>query len=1471
MDLNKGCVHLVGGNWPGYSARVVGARAQRVNVKPYFWLGATVVMLACGKPDAAPKDAAAAPDAQVGADLSAPTDVAVASDATTPDTADGVVACVQACATTDPCATATCNTATGQCQSVPKAEGSGCDDGEPCTVGEHCTGGQCQGGGLDKQCSCLTDSDCAAKDDGKLCNGVQYCNKAVANWTCALNPGSVFACPASSEPCHLGTCLEPGSPGGDPKVAKCAVILADDNSPCEDGKAWTVGDICSGGSCLAGTQTAACGQDADCAKYENGDLCDGTLFCNKAKKLCQINPTTEIYCPTAANTACVKATCIAATGKCAMQAQNELKACDDGNSCIAGDKCSNGQCVAAASTCSCQSNADCAKSEDGDLCNGTLYCDQTLHCAVNPATVVSCPSGFDTVCSQNVCQKATGKCAVVGLPDGITCDADGSPCTPNDTCKSGVCKSDTNVCACQQDADCQDDGNLCNGLPLCDKLQHKCVVNPATVVVCKTVNDTACKKMLCNPLDGQCTPTNVNYLGGCDDGDPSTTTDTCDSGVCAGLPTFACKQDGDCQDDGNPCNGKQVCNKGIGKCVTTAAIGCDGGSDSACAKNTCVAATGKCALQPVNVDGPCEDGAKCTLGDVCDKAGKCVSGQDACCHEASDCADDVVCNGAEYCDKTVFPFACAPPLQKAKDGTACEDGDKCTANDACKAGECLPGGATTCDDANGCTANSCDKAKGCVFVASPAVCSDGDACTEGDICTGTSCGKGVAINCDDANACTSDSCDPAKGCLHANVPSGATCTDSDACTAADACSAGKCMGKAVYPEPVLHSTPNEQGFTGAVLQPSGALVVAENFKAAGKLSTRLVSVTPAGLDPKFVVLLDIQPQAQLWAVVADNDGWAAAGRTTNTAGSDILFVRVNGSGVPVVQAALDLGGEEDGYALAKVGSEFWICGFRSIPDPGTAFVVRVDSQGKCTGNCSTFYKGGPNANNTSFNGLAVLGDGTLLLAGESQTGSNFGAIDAMLFHLTADGQVLWQNAYGGTNDDRFWSARPTAGGNFVGYGAKNYKGWMLGTDASGKQLWEKTFVGTKEFDDLRAAPFGWMAAATTDGGQLLIGTDAVGNLLWQREMLGAPYTLVPLASGYAVVGDLQGDAQVVYADPWGYATCKDAGKCLGVAQCSDSKPCTDDFCDGKAGCVAPVAADGQPCTDDDLCTLDLCAKTGCAHTALAIGAPCGSGLSCQLDKALKCQANDAAPLLQLPGGSFAMGSKAGVGATNETPQHVVTLAPFAIDVHEVTVAQYQAFYAAQDKDKQTAGTNNSAMQHAAPPSDPKNGCNFSAATPQAPITCVDWYQAAAYCAWAGKHLPTEAQWEFAATSAGGGKAYPWGEAAATCALAVMDDPAGGGIGCGGGKPANVCSKTQGNTSQGLCDMAGNVREWTADWFEAYQPGSAVDPVGPPASAQGKVVRGGGWDSAAAAVRAAAREPVAAAAQGNAGLGLRCAQ
>lgn len=203
-------------------------------------------------------------------------------------------------------------------------------------------------------------------------------------------------------------------------------------------------------------------------------------------------------------------------------------------------------------------------------------------------------------------------------------------------------------------------------------------------------------------------------------------------------------------------------------------------------------------------------------------------------------------------------------------------------------------------------------------------------------------------------------------------------------------------------------------------------------------------------------------------------------------------------------------------------------------------------------------------------------------------------------------------------------------------------------------------------------------------------------------------------------------------------------------------------------------------------------------------------------------------MVTLPAGTFAMGCTVNDAecSDSERPAHQVTLSrPFALDRTEVTVQAYAQCVKARKCQAPLQGD---------------DGYNWAIPEHEAhPINGVSWKHATAYCAWAGKRLPTEAEWEYAARSAGqrAGR-FPWGDAEPTCDLAVYSEGRLAGQACGKYSTWPVCSKPAGNTAQGICDMTGNVMEWVADGSSRYLDGAATNPLAK--KGRLRILRGGSW-------------------------------
>jgi formylglycine-generating enzyme required for sulfatase activity len=208
--------------------------------------------------------------------------------------------------------------------------------------------------------------------------------------------------------------------------------------------------------------------------------------------------------------------------------------------------------------------------------------------------------------------------------------------------------------------------------------------------------------------------------------------------------------------------------------------------------------------------------------------------------------------------------------------------------------------------------------------------------------------------------------------------------------------------------------------------------------------------------------------------------------------------------------------------------------------------------------------------------------------------------------------------------------------------------------------------------------------------------------------------------------------------------------------------------------------------------------------------------------------------VSIPGGSYMMGSE---DFPWSMPVHRVQLKSFQMARGPVTFKQYRACVAAGACIAPHVSDGTCLVYDGAAWKPGILPASFQG--DDQPVVCVDWEQARAFSQWVGGRLPSEAETEYAARSAGKDYRYPWGNEPATCARAVMDD--GGGKGCGRNRTWPVCSKPKGNTEQGLCDMAGNVWEWMAGWFHDNYVGAPEDGRAweSPASAE-RVARGGSW-------------------------------
>lgn len=160
-----------------------------------------------------------------------------------------------------------------------------------------------------------------------------------------------------------------------------------------------------------------------------------------------------------------------------------------------------------------------------------------------------------------------------------------------------------------------------------------------------------------------------------------------------------------------------------------------------------------------------------------------------------------------------------------------------------------------------------------------------------------------------------------------------------------------------------------------------------------------------------------------------------------------------------------------------------------------------------------------------------------------------------------------------------------------------------------------------------------------------------------------------------------------------------------------------------------------------------------------------------------------------------MGSK---GDEDSVPVHRVAIAPFDIARTPVTFRQYRACVAA-----------------AACPEVDESCADMALTGPDQPVVCVSWFDAERFARWVGGRLPSEAEWEYAARSAGQDAHYPHDDALGLCERVMAP---GGETVCD--RP--VCAHVAWNTAQGVCDLSGDVWEWVQDWYHPSYVGAPTD-------------------------------------------------
>jgi hypothetical protein len=579
-----------------------------------------------------------------------------------------------------------------------------CHDGNDCTA-DKCSGVE----------GCLNEvedgQDCS---DGNPCTVADHCSGGA----CVGDP---VVCD-DENPCTENLCTENGG-------CEYAAVFG----PCDDGNPCTVGDQCQEEMCEGTPVACDCMEDSDCVELDDGDACTGSLHCDTSKlpHKCELVLDSVVECPepTGQDSPCLMSACDPDSGDCSFIPTHSGWACDDGDPCTVGDSCVAGSC-ASGSAANCNDGNPCT--DDGcDEESGCTHqtnsqgCDDGDDCTINDLCVDGlCNSGESMACDDgNICtdDECSAGEGCLHVPNDAICD-DGNACTMGDHCAGGSC--------------------IFTGSMDCD-------------------DDNTCTTDSCDPETG-CTFT-MNSAP-CDDGDLCTTGDYCHIGACISAGELACNDGNDCTDDscepgigcqfeaneapcalGSKCTINDYCQGGF--CHPGQPVICD--DQNPCTADLCNSDSG-CDSTPT--DGPCEDGNKCTISDLCSE-GECTPGEPRNCNDGNICTDD----------------ACAPQTGciHTPNLTPCDDGDPCTQTDVCGGGECLGGDPLSCSDDVFCNgAELCKSGIGCEPGLPPNT-NDGVECTF-DFCDEDA---DVVVHeaqhgqCDTGGLCKDDYCDIVVGCV----------------------------------------------------------------------------------------------------------------------------------------------------------------------------------------------------------------------------------------------------------------------------------------------------------------------------------------------------------------------------------------------------------------------------------------------------------------------------------------------------------------------------------------------------------------------------------------------------------------------------------------------------------------------------------------------------------------------------------
>ena len=1288
---------------------------------------------------------------------------------------------------------------TSGCDHQP-LEGTSCtDDGITCTLDQcaagACThtkidsgfcliGGKCIAMGTDdptNQCrTCTPTSSQSAytnKADNTLCNfDADGCTKDDSCKVGVCTKGTTVTCPDPND-CQVGKCTSTGN-----NSQTCGATSKANGTACTTDNLTCTTDQCSGGACAHPIASGCLIQGACVA--------EGTKNPQNVCQACQAAKDTGAYSNLATGTACTSDGLSCTTDAC--DAAGACKSTLQANSCIIdGTTCVASGALNPNNSCeSCQPAV--ATNKYTKLASGTACTSDSLTCTTD-------------VCDANgLCQhvpQAT-KCLIGGVcynqgdldpsKECQLCNASSNQTGWWPKAVDTACTADANECTqdkCDGSGSCvhpsKADGTACDSDAL-----------PCTTQKCDgsgtCVTNTAACSVTCG--DGLVSgPEECDQGGGnVANGDGCSSTCTIEDGyACAGTPSVCVPKCGD-----GKVKGSEACDDGCGGNGCSAADNGDG-CTQACAVEFGFVCTG---VQPSICASTCGDGKKAS-NEMCDDGG--TASGDGCAGSCGIIEFGFGCTGTQ-------PSVCASTCGDGKKASneACDDqntsaGDGCAAN--CKSidfGFSCTGGNPTksicmamCGDGKKASAEACDDQNttagdGC---SSTCVVEFAFSCTgaQPSTCSAT-CGDGKKASiegCDDQNTLANDGCSATCAVEFGYVCVGGNPTKSS-CTAT--CGDGK----------KAFSEGCDDGNTGAGDGCSGTCAVEAGFTCTGGNPTPSVcSLTCGGVACPSIASYKIACNAtgHCEYTPTDTAGWKQW---------DVWIYVPPGSfsmGETGLAEPVHAVTFAQGFLVGKyevVTAEYEACQTATTcTTPSTADWMGCDGSGV----------------NTTANGRGNHPQNGLTW----QQAKDFCGWVGTGGRLPTEAE--WEYVASGTTHRKYpWgdTPEPTCANSTAMFdsgsscGCGTQRTGMAGGKAAGASAIGALDMGGNAWEWCEDWWHNAYSGAPTDG------TAWVSPGGFDRVLRGGTF-YHPKAS--LRVANRDGawptDRMAFYG-----ARCVRPLTCVIGAQTylpgakDPANSCQTCQPDVSQTAWTPLPAT-TTCDDDGLaCTSDTCDAGGTCQHVLACPTLAGYTPSCNTAGYCEFTRNDTTGWKQwdvwiyVPPGSFGMGE---VGLAE--PAHTVTFAKgFLIGKYEVVTAEYEACQAASACTTPstadwsgcgTLGVNTSASGHG---NYPQNG--------------LTWQQGQGFCSWVapGGRLPTEAEWEYAATGTTHRK-YPWGDTPEpTCTNGTAMFDSGPSCGCGTSWSAAAGAKTAGASAFGALDMAGNVWEWCEDWWHSDYTGAPAD-------------------------------------------------